>query len=365
MERIELAELLRDLVAIPSVSGSEGEIANYVLELLRAWRIDAERTGNTVTARAGSGRGARLLLCSHLDTVPVGREWTRHPHAENWESGRLYGRGSNDAKASVAAILFAARRWLGSASRPAGELWLAFTEREETNNTGIATALARLGRPDAAIVGEPTGLEVARAQAGLAVLEAAWKGTACHAAHVAREKPVNALLLASADLARTAPFVQLEGSHPLLGESRLVATVARAGERHNCVPDLAEATFDARLVPPHAGDDALAALRRAMPNATITVRSDRLRPVETAEDHPLVRAALAAAGRGRAVGSPTMSDMALLAGVPAVKCGPGDTARSHTSDEYVWEAELAAGARFYEGVVPAALEALSQTTSVE
>jgi acetylornithine deacetylase len=371
---ISLADLLRELVAIPSESGSEGEIANYVLDRLREWRIDAERIGNTVVARAGSaggGTGPRLLLCSHLDTVPAGEGWTRAPRGESWDSGRLHGRGSNDAKASVAAMMHAARRYLGNASRPAGELQLAFTEREETSNTGIAAALAHLGAPgapglpDAAIIGEPTGLEVARAQSGLAVLEAAWSGTACHAAHVARENPANALLLASADLARTAPYVELPGRHALLGSSRVVATVARAGERHNCIPGRAEAVFDARLAPPHTGEDAAAALRARMPNATVAIRSDRLRPVETAEDHPLVRAALAAAGRARAVGSGTMSDMALLAGIPAVKCGPGESARSHTADEYVWEAELAAGARFYEAAIPAALAALAQTSSVE
>ncbi len=89
------------------------------------------------------------------------------------------------------------------------------------------------------------------------------------------------------------------------------------------------------------------------------MRSDRLRPRETAHDHPIVRTALVASGREQAIGSSTMSDMALLAGVPAVKCGPGETARSHTPNEFLLAEELEAGAAFYGKLVPLALDALA------
>jgi acetylornithine deacetylase len=356
---IDVAKLLRELVLVPSVSGAEDQLADFVVQRLRALGLETERTGNTVLARLGRGKGPRLLLNSHLDTVPVGNGWTRDPHREDWRDGRLYGRGANDAKASVAAMIAALGELAQSPRALQGEAWLALTACEETTNAGMAAALERLGSPDGAVTGEPTGLEVVRAQSGLAVLTAEWRGRACHAAHVARVEHDNALLAGARELANCAPYVEVGREHPLLGKSTLVATVFESGARHNVVPDRAQATFDGRLAPPYAADDGVRALAQRMPTAHVAVRSARLQPIETAEDHPLVRAALAVAGRTSAIGSSTLSDMALLQGVPCVKCGPGETARSHTPDEFVLQSEVEAGAAFYARFVPVALEALA------
>lgn len=354
----EPAQLLSALVGIPSQSGSEQAIADYVMELLATWKLDAERVGHSVVARVELGAGPRFRMLSHLDTVPVGANWTKDPLAAVWEGERLYGRGSNDAKASVVAMLFALKA-CAEARSGKGTLELTLNECEETNNSGMAKVLERLGFPDGAVTGEPTGLEVVRAQSGLAVLTAEWGGRSCHAAHVARVEHDNALVKAAAEIVRAGPWMKLEGEHPLLGASTVATTVFKSGERHNVVPDKAEAVFDARLSPAHSAEDALQSLAHRMPNAKLAVRSARLKPFETAEDHPLVQAALAATGRTRAIGSSTMSDMALLQGVPAIKCGPGETARSHTPDEYVLKSELEAGVAFYTRLCPAALEALA------
>ncbi|MCE9594249.1 MAG: M20/M25/M40 family metallo-hydrolase [Planctomycetes bacterium] len=349
---------LSRLVAIPSVSGDEAVAADFVVELVASRKLDVERIGNSVVARVARGRGPKLLLHSHLDTVPVGEGWTRDPYAALWEDGRLVGRGANDAKASVVAMA-AALFDFAERGDALGEVCVAFTACEETTNAGMADALARIGLPDGAFTGEPTGLEIVRAQAGLAVLVAEWHGRSCHAAHVGRVAHDNALFAACRELVATAPYLTLAGEHPLLGKSTAVATVLRAGERHNVVPDRAEAVFDARLSPLHEARDVVDLLASRLPGASLRIRSDRLRPVETAEDHPLVRAALFAAGRERAIGSSTMSDMALLAGVPAVKVGPGETARSHTPNEFVLASEVEAGVAFYSRAIPAALEALA------
>ena len=353
-----VSELLRDLVAIQSISGNEGPIADFVCAFLTANGIDSERAGHTVLARLERGSGARFLMNSHLDTVPVGNGWTREPFAEDWSDGRLYGRGSNDAKASVASMLTALVA-LKSSRAWSGKVELALTACEETTNAGMGDAIARLGLPDGAVTGEPTGLGVVRAQSGLAVLTAEWHGRACHAAHVARVDHDNALLAAGRELQATAPYVEVGREHALLGKSTLVATVFESGQRHNVVPDRALAVFDGRIAPPFGAQDGVLALEARLPNAKISVRSARLRPIETAEDHPLVRAALSASGQSRAVGSSTLSDMALLQGVPCVKCGPGETARSHTPDEFILRTELEAGSAFYIRFVPLALEALS------
>ncbi len=361
MSRCEPGELLHELVAIPSVSGDESALAAYVSDLLESRGVEVARLGDSVLARWTRGQGPGLLLASHLDTVPVGEGWTRDPRGV-WEGEQLFGRGANDAKASAAAMIVAL---LHHAELPRwrGDVWLALTACEETSNAGMAAVLEQV-TPDGALVGEPTGLQVVRAQSGLAILRAEWSGRSCHAAHVARAEHDNALLKAAADVAHAAPYLLLDGEHPLLGASTVAPTVFRAGELHNVVPDRAEILFDARLAPPHDAVDAARALTRAMPAAEIHVQSARLAAVETPADHPLVRAAVACAGRQAAVGSAAMSDMALLVGVPAVKCGPGESERSHTPDEYVLAGEVEAGARFYGSFVPAALEALSRREAI-
>jgi acetylornithine deacetylase len=355
------AALLAELVAIASPSGRESEIASFAADRLARGGLDVERLGDTIVARLELGAGPRLLLNSHLDTVPVGEGWTRAPLGNGWEDGRLYGRGANDAKASAAAMMCALLELARAPSRAGarGEVLLALTACEETTNAGMEQALARLGLPDGAVTGEPTGLEVVRAQSGLAVLRAEWSGRSCHAAHVARAPHDSALLRAVAEIGPVGPYLTLGEPHPLLGPSTVTPTVLRSGERHNVVPDRAEALFDCRLAPPHAAREAQALLERRLPSARVEIRSARLSAVETSAEHPLVSAALVAAGKPRAIGSATMSDMALLAGAPAVKCGPGETVRSHTPDEFVLRSEVEAGLGFYLAFVPAALAALA------
>jgi len=173
---------------------------------------------------------------------------------------------------------------------------------------------------------------------------------------------LNALLEAGSDLAQLGSYLRLEGQHPLLGPSTVAPTLFHSGARHNQVPDLAEAVFDCRLNPPHDAAACRRALEDQLPNAQVSVKSERLAPVETPERHPLVQAALRCAGKRRAIGSSTLSDMALLPGVPAVKCGPGASERSHTRNEFVLRSELEAGARFYARLVPMALAALESQT---
>ena len=358
----DLRGLLRELVAIPSVSGDEAAVADLVSELLRSGGLDVQRLGHTVVARLARGRGPRFLLFSHLDTVPVGEGWTRDPYRATWEHGRLYGRGANDAKAAATAMLWTILAAARAPARWQGELVVALNAQEETDNAGMRALLAELGAPDGAVCGEPTGLEVVRAQAGLAILQASWTGRSCHAAHVARSDHDNALLRAAKELATLPSWMSPGDAHPLLGQSTIAPTVFEAGKRHNVVPDRATLKLDCRLAPPHTAQRAREVVAAALPGAELTILSERLKPFETAEAHPLVQAAMRCTGKTATLGSMTLSDMALLAGTPAVKCGPGETSRSHTADEFVLASELEAGAAFYARLVPEALEALRPTT---
>ena len=357
------AALLEDLVRIPSVSGEEQAAGDFLAAALADGGLEVTRVGVNVVAEVRGPRAGAdapvLMLCSHLDTVPAAANWSVDPWDVRWKGGELRGLGANDAKASVASMSAAG---LHAAARPellgGSVLRLAFVVQEETNNAGAGEVLAACGRPDAAVIGEPTALQVVRSQAGLAVLTARWSGKGCHAAHAARVENDNAMLKAAREMAGLEPCYALDAGHPLMGPTTLVPAMLHSGDRHNRVPDSAEAVFDGRLTPPHTAADLVALLEEKLPSAEIAVRSERLRPIDTPEAHAFVRAALQAAGADAAVGSNTMSDMALLDGVPAVKCGPGRTERSHVADEFVTAEELAAGVDFHVALLPLAARAL-------
>ncbi len=340
--------LLLDLVRTPSLSGNEAEIATFASDWLQARGVPVKRLGDTLVAQIeGRSPGGTLLLNTHLDTVPAGAGWIGDPWKVDWIGDKLTGLGANDAKGCAAAMMCTMAE-LAENRDWSGTLQLALNATEETNNQGMADALAELGMPDAGITGEPTGLQVVRSQAGLVVLQAFWEGKSCHAAHVARVENENAMLQACQDLAKLPAWIEPGEQHELLGNSTLVATALNSGERHNKIPCSAQALFDARLVPPTNAADCVAELQRYLTSADVRVRSERLQAVDTAADDALVLAALAATGNSEAIGSTTLSDMALLQGVPAVKCGPGETARSHTPNEFLLTSELENGLHFYK-----------------
>jgi len=349
--------LLADLVRIPSPSGSEDAVRDHLFSFFTERGLDVERVGDSLLVTIERGSGPKLLLNSHMDTVPAGPSWSADPYAGIWQDGKLVGLGANDAGAAVVGMISGALTF-AEGSSATGTLQLAITACEETTNRGMEDVLLHTGLPDGAITGEPTGLSVVRAQAGLAVLLADWEGSSCHAAHAASVEHTNALLLAAGELSGFPQCLSLEGEHPLLGASTITCTQLDSGDRHNQVPDAAQAVFDCRIAPPHTASECAELISERLPQATITIRSERLRPVETDDEHPFVTACLGAAGADAAAGSATMSDMALLAGVPAVKCGPGETARSHVPDEFVLRSEVEAGCAFYGRAIGACLESL-------
>jgi acetylornithine deacetylase len=231
-------------------------------------------------------------------------------------------------------------------------------EGEETRGTGTQAILAELEKRgetiEAAVVGEPTGLDIAVAQKGLMVLELRTKGDACHAAHAATLGAANAARRLARDL------VALESldfglPHPHLGQITLEPTQLQAGTARNVVPAEATAILDVRTTPSLTRDEIVARVRAAV-RGEVRVLSDRLLPKETSIDSPLVEAARKARPEARLFGSATLSDMVFLNGTPAVKCGPGKTERSHTPDEYVLGEEILAGAQFYTRLIGAYAE---------
>lgn len=348
----ELLELHARLVEIPSLSGEEGAIADFAAGYLAARGARVERLGGSLLALAGGG--PLLLFDSHLDTVPAVPGWRRAPFAATREQGRVYGLGANDAKASVAAMTAA---FLELARAPLGvTLALALVAEEETRSRGtcdVLDALAARGLPIAgAVFGEPTGLDLAVAQKGLLVLELTARGRAAHAAHARALGAPNAALLLARDLIAL-ERLELAPEHAELGATTLEPTVVRAGEARNVVPAEASAILDLRATP-NVAPEALVARVRAAVAGEVHVVSDRFAPRETPPGSPLLAAACEARPEARRFGSSTLSDWALLpASTPGIKVGPGRSERSHTPDEFVEEAEILDGARFYAALARA------------
>ncbi len=336
--------LLQRLVAEASVSGQEGPLAGQVQALLEERGIAVRREGNNLWFEVGTGT-PRLLLNSHLDTVPPCAGWSGNPWEAAWTEDRLVGLGANDAKGCVAALLWTA---LGLAEAPPthGTAVFALTAEEESGGAGMSVLRERLGTLDAAVVGEPTGLQVCAAQRGMLILRCLARGQGAHAAHA--QLGENAIHKAARDIARLELF-RFEG-HPLLGASRPQVTQIGGGLARNQVPDACEFFIDLRTTP-NLDHAELARFFASQLESEVQVHSDRYRAMATEADQPIVQAALAAAGAVGPVGSATTSDWVFLGGLPTVKAGPGDTHRSHRPDEYLLRSELHRGAAFYRALI--------------
>jgi acetylornithine deacetylase len=343
------AALLETLVATPSVSGQEGRIADQVASWAEGWGARVRRQGNNLWFTAGSGP-RRLLVNSHLDTVPPCAGWTLEPQVPVWREGCLYGLGSNDAKGCVTSMLLAARSVLENPQALAGkgEVVFAFTAEEETGGAGLGTVLPELGPLDAAIVGEPTGLKPCTAQRGMLLLRCVAQGRSAHVAHALAAEAQNAIHLAAQDISTLAEL--RFPAHPLLGEARAQVTQIQGGLARNQVPDRCEFFVDIRTTPgmDHA---AVASHLSGVLRSQVQIHSARYLPKATSAGEPIVRAAIAASEGTSPVGSSTASDWAFLGQVPAVKVGPGDTLRSHKPDEYLSLVELEAGVAFYQRLI--------------
>ncbi len=339
--------LLRDLVAIHSVSGSEEGLARWIEEWAAAARIPVRRDDASVTlALPGKAPGPVLALVSHIDTVPAGEGWTRPPFEPTIEGDRLYGRGSGDAKASVAAMLLAARD-IAEAGGPArGELLVLLGYGEETRHTTMGTAVSRRGTIDAAIVGEPTNLEPAIAQRGLMMVDLVARGTQRHAGYAADNPDfTNAIVELGRNLARL-PQLFHERVHPILGVATATPTMLEGGVSRNVTPPSARAVLDVRSTPSWTHAELAETLRRAL-DVEVVVTSDRLVPCETPPDSRLLALARQIRPGGRPFGSPTCSDWVFLRDRDAIKCGPGTSRRSHTPDECVDLPEVSEARTFY------------------
>ncbi|MFT7619515.1 MAG: acetylornithine deacetylase [Planctomycetota bacterium] len=350
MSKNEISELLslhQALVKIPSVSGSEDEIVTFVADYLKDRGADVEIHERNVIAWSPENPNPDLVFNSHLDTVPVSKAWTRDPYDVGQVSDRTFGLGSNDAKASVAAMIFSFLRVLDC--DPANAWGLTLVADEETGGRGSEIVIPRvqkMGWPVRGIVvGEPTGLAIATSQKGLLIVEVSHQGTVCHSANATKLGAKNAIVELAKDIA-VVNALDLGKPHPELGSTSIQPTVMEAGGARNTLPQEAKCLFDIRTSPGETHEDLIQKIDDTS-EGDVNVVSKRLRSMECPPEAEVLKAALAANPQATCYGSPTMSDWVYCGDIAAIKCGPGESVRSHQGDEYVLHDELVKGVEFY------------------
>ena len=335
-------ELLKQLIATPSFSKEENETAEIICEFFASLDVEYARIGNNVYAKSKYYDAARpsVLLNSHHDTVKPNAKYTRDPFEPVEENGKLFGLGSNDAGGCLVSLIATFLYYYDKKDLNHNVVFAASAEEEISGVNGIELVLPYLGHIDFGIVGEPTKMEMAVAERGLMVIDCTAQGRAGHAA---RNEGENALYIALDDInwIRNSKFERVS---PLLGESRMTVTViGTENQQHNVVPPQCKFVIDVRVNELYTFDEILAELKANI-KSQFKPRTTRMKPTSIPMDHPLVKAGIAL-GRGY-YGSPTTSDKALMP-FPALKMGPGDSARSHTADEYIYIDEIKNGIELY------------------
>lgn len=333
--------LLNKLISIPSVSREESAVADMLQQHLSGEGLRAHRVGNNLWLESEPlWAKPTLLLNAHIDTVKPASGWKRNPFAASEEAGRVYGLGANDDGGSVVAML-EAYRILAAKEQPYRIVLSLTAEEEVSGKGGIEMALAEIGPVALAIVGEPTGMQMAVAEKGLMVLDCAAHGVSGHAA---RNEGVNAIYkaLPAIEWIRSHEFEKVS---PFLGPVKMTVAQVQAGTQHNVVPDLCTFVVDVRSNGMYTNEELLAAIKASIGGfCDVKERSTRLQSSHLDLSTEVVK-------RGGALGlstfgSPTLSNQALLA-CPSLKIGPGDSARSHTADEYIELKEIEEAVKVY------------------
>ena len=326
--------LLKELIAIPSVSRNEDKAADKLSEYLNLWGLPYGRDGNNLWVGCPDWDNNRptIMLNAHIDTVKPVSTWTRDPFLPTQEGDMIYGLGSNDCGGGLVSLLQAYRIMLHR-PRNYNLLWVASAEEEVSGANGFSRVLSKLPNIAVAIVGEPTGMQPAIAEKGLMVIDGYAYGKSGHAA---RNEGVNAIYEALDDLVWIRDY-KFRKSSPLLGPTKMTVTVVESGTQHNVIPDTLHFVIDVRTNEFYQNEYLFEFLCKKMTKCELKARSFRLHSSSIPQDHPLIRRCMEHGMQP--FGSPTLSDQALMP-FPSFKLGPGDSSRSHSADEYIKISEI-------------------------
>ena len=337
--------LLKDLIAIPSISRNAEKAADKLAEYLNLWHLPFGREGNNLWVGCPDWDNNRptVMLNAHIDTVKPVSSWTRDPFQPMQEGDMLYGLGANDCGGGLVSLLQTYRIML-ERPRNYNILWVASAEEEVSGENGFSRVMSKLPKIDVAIVGEPTGMQPAIAEKGLMVIDGYAHGKSGHAA---REEGVNAIYEALEDLIWLRDY-KFRKVSPLLGATKMTVTVVEGGTQHNVIPDTLHFVIDVRTNEFYQNEYLFEFLRKKMTKCELRARSFRLHSSSIPEDHPLIRRCIE---RGmQPFGSPTLSDQALMPFL-SFKLGPGDSGRSHSADEFIKISEIQQAIDTYVGLL--------------
>jgi len=334
-------DLLKTLIAVPSFSKEEAAAARIMRNFLNGKEIPFKTKENNTWARNKYFDEAKptLLLNSHIDTVRPAKGYTKDPFSPLEEGDKLFGLGSNDAGGPLVALLATFIHFYDRQDLPFNLVYAASAEEEISGKQGLEIILSEIAPIDFAIVGEPTKMELAMAEKGLLVLDCYARGKSGHAA---RNEGENALYKAIEDIEKLRTF-EFEKVSKVLGKVKISVTQIEAGTQHNVVPDTCHFVVDVRTNEFYTNKEAARIIDELI-TAEVKPRSVRLNSSGINEEHPFAQ--IAQRCGIPMYGSPTTSDQAIMP-FPSVKMGPGDSARSHTADEYIGKSEIINGIQQY------------------
>lgn len=334
--------LLQKLIATPSISKEEAETAFLIESFLHSNQIKYSRHLNNVLAVNSYFDEAKptILLNSHHDTVKPNPQYTKDPFKPIIEDRKLYGLGSNDAGGSLVSLIAAFIHFHPQQNLTYNIALAATAEEEISGRNGIEAVLHQLPKIVFGIVGEPTKMDLAIAEKGLIVVDCIAHGKAGHAA---REEGENAIYKAMKDIEWIRRYNFPRVSEWLGPVKMSVTSVHTTNKAHNMVPSDCNFIVDVRVTDDYSHEEVLDIMKQNM-QCEVKPRSMRMRATRIEIDHPIVKAGIEL-GR-KPYGSPTSSDKALMP-FPALKCGPGDSARSHTADEFIYLDEIKEGIETY------------------
>jgi acetylornithine deacetylase len=337
----QAVDLLQQLISIPSFSKEESKTADLIEKFLQERGITTHRKLNNIWAwnKYFDASKPTILLNSHHDTVKPNSGYTRDPYDAKIEDGKLYGLGSNDAGGCLVSLIAVFLYFFDKQNLKYNFCLATSAEEEISGVNGLELIIPDLGRLDFGIVGEPTQMQLAIAERGLMVLDCVAHGKAGHAA---REEGENAIYKALPDIEWFRTF-RFPKESEVFGPIKMSVTIINAGSQHNVVPASCTFTVDVRVTDAYRNEEVLEIIRQHV-SCDVTPRSIRLKPSKIDKNHPIVQAGIAL--ERTTYGSPTTSDQSLL-DIPSLKVGPGDSARSHTADEFVYVDEIREGIELY------------------
>ena len=343
----DAVELLKKLIATPSVSRNEKDAADIMEQTIRSYGFEPQREANNVWIIDPHYDESRptLLLNAHIDTVKPVASWTRDPFSPDVEDGVLYGLGSNDCGGGLCSLLQIFRMLIQKPQRY-NLIYLASAEEEVSGKDGITRALPLLPHIDLAIVGEPTGMNPAVAEKGLMVLDVIAHGKSGHAA---RNEGVNAIYEALDDM-RWIRDYKFEKVSEFLGPTKMTLTVVNAGTQHNVIPDKCTMLVDIRTNEFYDNEEVFEFISQHL-KSEVKAHSFRLKSSRIDPEHPLIKKCVAMGMKP--FGSPTLSDQALMH-FPSFKLGPGESSRSHSANEFIRISEIRDAIAKYETLLDGA-----------